>query len=98
MELKLVKTPRGEYNLWQRRYWEHVIRDQIDLHKPIDYIHFNPVKHGLVNQVKDWPYSSFHQFVSAGFLDKNWGMNLEENIDQQYGDRIPDSATLHPGY
>jgi putative transposase len=59
---------------WQRRYWEHAIRDESDLQQHIDYIHFNPVKHGYVNTVADWPHSSFHQFVKRGSLDKDWGV------------------------
>jgi len=69
----ISRNSRGEYDLWQRRYWEHTIRDQEDLHRHLDYIHFNPVKHRLVNRVRDWPYSSFHQFVRRGVYDADWG-------------------------
>src|SRR5436190_13971936 len=54
---------KREKGLWQRRYWEHAIRDETDLYRHIDYIHLNPVKHGLVSRVVDWPHSSFHQYV-----------------------------------
>ena len=54
------KLAKRENGLWQRRYWEHSIRDCVDLAKHVDYIHFNPVKHGLVTRVRDWPHSSFH--------------------------------------
>ena len=64
---------RGESGLWQRRYWEHAIRNERDLQAHVDYIHFNPVKHGHVEQVKDWPHSSFHRFVTAGHLPIDWG-------------------------
>jgi len=64
---------RGEYRVWQRRYWEHTIRDEIDLQRHVDYIHFNPVKHGLVERVADWPYSSFHRYVRNGGLYVEWG-------------------------
>jgi len=71
--VKLNKNKRGEYDLWQRRYWEHQIRDNLDLKRHVEYIHYNPVKHGHVLQVKDWPFSSFHRFVGNEFLDGCWG-------------------------
>lgn len=69
----LSKNHRDEYNLWQRRFWEHFIRDEADLEAHVNYIHFNPVKHGLVKQVIDWPYSSFHRYIREGLLPINWG-------------------------
>lgn len=57
---------RQEIGLWQRRYWEHLIRDDADLHRHIDYIHYNPVKHGHATKVAEWPYSTFHRYVRAG--------------------------------
>lgn len=69
----LTKNKKGEYNLWQRRYWEHQIRDEVDLQHHVDYIHYNPVKHGHVRQVVDWPYSSFHRYVKSGVIESNWG-------------------------
>ena len=62
----------GEYALWQRRFWEHTIREENDFARHVDYIHFNPVKHGLVSRVCDWPHSSFHQYVRAGLLPDDW--------------------------
>lgn len=59
--------------IWQRRYLEHTIRDEEDLYKHLNYIHYNPVKHGLVNCVKDWEHSSFEKFVKLKNYDKNWG-------------------------
>ena len=59
--------------LWQNRFWEHTIRDENDLNIHLNYIHYNPVKHKLVNNVKDWEYSSFHNFVENNMYDKNWG-------------------------
>ncbi|MGQ3888238.1 REP-associated tyrosine transposase [Legionella sp. CNM-1927-20] len=64
---------RGEYHLWQRRFWEHRIRNESDLQAHVDYIHFNPVKHGYVATANEWLYSSFHRYVQFGLLDKNWG-------------------------
>ncbi len=63
---------RGERGIWQRRYWEHLIRDNHDFEQHVDYIHWNPVKHRWVNQVKDWPYSSFHNYVEQGIYPLNW--------------------------
>jgi len=60
------KTRHRESTLWQRRYWEHQIRNELDFARHMDYLHYNPVKHGLVKQVKDWPYSSFHRYLEAG--------------------------------
>lgn len=57
---------RNERGIWQRRYWEHVIRDDEDWRRHLDYIHYNPVKHGYVQRVRDWPHSSFHRFVRQG--------------------------------
>ncbi|BBL59767.1 hypothetical protein MKFW12EY_33800 [Methylomonas koyamae] len=62
---------------WQRRFWEHLIRDETDYRQHIDYIHWNPVKHGWVQLVKDWPYSSFHRYVKLGLYAENWGHEIE---------------------
>jgi putative transposase len=59
--------------VWQRRFWEHTIRDETDLDNHFDYIHFNPVKHRLVQRPRDWPWSSFHRWVRAGHYRPNWG-------------------------
>jgi putative transposase len=71
--------------IWQPRYWEHMIRSQDDLYRHIDYIHYNPVKHGLVISVKDWRYSSFNKFYMRGYYEKGWG-DIEPNsvIDMCY--------------
>ncbi len=71
---------RRESGFWQRRFWEHLIRDTNDLRRHLDYIHFNPVKHGLVSRVDDWPYSSFHQYVKEGMYPMDWGGN--KNADK----------------
>nr|WP_019215886.1 hypothetical protein [Legionella tunisiensis] len=75
----LHKNHHGEYDLWQRRFWEHRIRNEQDMAQHIDYIHYNPVKHGLVKQVSDWPYSSFHRHVRRGVLALNWCGVIEES-------------------
>lgn len=66
------RIKRGERGIWQRRYWEHLIRDDLDYQRHVDYIHWNPVKHGWVQQVKAWPHSSFHQFVKQGRCPLDW--------------------------
>jgi putative transposase len=75
---------RGERTLWQRRFWEHQIRDEDDFARHVDYIHFNPVKHGWVMRARDWPYSSLHRFVREGKLDADWGISAA--IDGQFGE------------
>jgi putative transposase len=70
------KIAKREKGIWQRRYWEHAVRDQDDLTRHIDYVHFNPVKHGLVSRVSDWPHSSFHQYVRRGELPADWGGDI----------------------
>ena len=67
------RRKKGERGIWQRRFWEHCIRDELDYRTDIDCIHMNPVKHGYVERVKDWRYSSFHRFVADGLLDIDWG-------------------------
>ena len=73
------RNQRGEYALWQRRYWEHTIRDDTDFERHVNYIHYNPVKHGLVTRVADWPYSSFHRYVAQGILPGDWAGDAAES-------------------
>ncbi|GAB4061474.1 REP-associated tyrosine transposase [Uliginosibacterium sediminicola] len=73
------RQKRGERGIWQRRYWEHRIRDEADFCAHIDYVHFNPVKHGWVRRVADWPHSTFHRLVKAGVYPVDWAGGLEEN-------------------
>jgi putative transposase len=67
-----ARNARGEFALWQRRFWEHTIRDEADFERHVDYIHYNPVRHGLARQVADWPHSSFHRYVQMGVLPEDW--------------------------
>ena len=71
------RQKRGERGIWQRRFWEHLIRDEQDYNVHMDYIHINPVKHGLVNSVQDWPYSTFHNYASLGLYPYDWA-GIEE--------------------
>ena len=75
---------KKEAAIWQRRYWEHFIRDEKDLNTHIDYIHFNPVKHGLVNSVVEWKWSSFHRYVRSGAYDPEWGKGNTFYHDEKY--------------
>lgn len=72
------RLARKERGIWQRRFWEHTLRDESDYQKHMDYIHYNPVKHGYVDSIEQWPYSSFHRHVSNGVYPKNWAGN--ENV------------------
>ncbi len=76
---------RREKGIWQRRYWEHLIRDENDLAHHVDYVHFNPVKHGLATRVTDWPHSSFHSHVAQGLLPSDWGGDLR-NLAGAFGE------------
>lgn len=72
---------KGEKGIFQRRYFEHTILPEEELNNQIDYIHYNPIKHNLVNNVKDWEYSSFHKYVKQNLYDINWGSSNDvENI------------------
>lgn len=80
------KIARREKGIWQRRYWEHAIRDERDLSRHIDYIHFNPVKHRLVTRACDWPHSSFHRYVARGYLPADWGGDVGHIASGRFGE------------
>lgn len=67
------RAVKGERGVWQRRFYEHQVRDLADLKRCVDYIHVNPLKHGLVRRVADWPWSSFHRYVLLGEYPADWG-------------------------
>ena len=75
---------RQERGIWQRRFWAHLITDTDDFHRHADYIHWNPVKHGLVPRAADWPYSSFHRYVERGDYSADWG--YEELVENSFGE------------
>ncbi len=83
--LPIAKNERNEYGLWQRRFWEHTIRDESDFARHVDYVHYNPVKHGLVEQVKDWPYSTFHRYVESGIYPVDWAEAVVQH-ESEYGE------------
>ncbi len=76
---------KQEQAIWQRRFWEHLIRDERDFTQHVEYIHYNPVKHGLVRQPLDWEYSSFHRYVRQGLVDVNWGEGEEIHFIEGIG-------------
>jgi len=81
-----VMIRRGERGIWQRRYWEHTIRDERDLTAHMDYIHFNPVKHGFVEHPAEWPHSSFRRCVASGLYLAGWIDGNDE--PPQTGERL----------
>jgi putative transposase len=80
------RAGKAERGIWQRRYWEHTLRDEGDFARHVDYIHFNPVKHGHVTRVKDWPYSSFHRMVKLGIYPDDWTGDIANNA-LSFGER-----------
>jgi putative transposase len=75
------RASKGERGLWQRRYWEHLIRDDTDFERHVDYIQFNPVKHGWAKRAADWPHSSIHRFIREGVVDASWACVGDMGID-----------------
>ena len=75
------KSHRREKGIWQRRFWEHLIRDENDLKRHFDYIHYNPVKHRYVNKPMDWECSSFSRWVQKGLYPPDWGKTAPEDIE-----------------
>ena len=83
---RISRISRGERGIWQRRFWEHQIRDDADMTAHIDYIHYNPVKHGYVTRAQAWPHSSFGKFVKQGVYAPDWGVSppdLPSHIGQE---------------
>ncbi|MCP4346921.1 MAG: transposase [Desulfobacterales bacterium] len=84
--MNVSKLKHRESTIWQRRFWEHLIRDDEDYRIHMDYIHYNPVRHGLVNRVRDWPYSTFHRYVRKGIYSENWGGGMIPGLDHDIGE------------
>ncbi len=70
---RMAKRERG---IWQRRFWEHLIRDDNDFARHVDYIHFNPVKHGFVQRASEWPHSSIHRYIAGGLMGRDWATSI----------------------
>jgi len=81
----IFRQMKKEKPIWQRRFWEHLIRNQKDLNQHVEYIHYNPVKHGLTKSPIDWAYSSFHRYVDKGIYNKNWGAGENVEFDDMVG-------------
>ncbi len=79
-KINTSKNHRNEKQIWQRRFWEHLITDNNDWQRHMDYIHYNPVKHGYTNHPGKWKFSSFSTAVKKGWYDSNWGASEPENI------------------
>ena len=84
-KLSKSRVVRGERGIWQRRYWEHTVRDERDFTAHMDYIHFNPVKHGLVERVADWEFSTFHSCVRQGLYPTAWAG--QDCVSGEWGER-----------
>jgi putative transposase len=76
-QLSPARRARGERGIWQRRFWEHLIRNDSDYARHIEYCYINPLKHGLVRRVRDWPFSSFHRDVRSGLFPEDWAGTVE---------------------
>jgi putative transposase len=76
--ISVARLSRGDHGVWQPRFWEHQIEDEDDFEAHMDYIHYNPVKHGLVTRPKDWPFTSFHRWVSNGVYPPDWACDLDK--------------------
>jgi putative transposase len=85
--VSISRSSKGERGIWQRRYWEHTLRDELDFERHVDYIHFNPVKHGHVSRVRDWPYSTFHQMVKLGVYPEDWVGDAKNAEEPDFGER-----------
>ena len=83
--LSRIKMNRREGSIWQRRFWEHRLQNEKDFANHLDYIHYNPVKHGLAKAPKDWNYSSFGRYVTEGFYDREWGAGCDITFDEAIG-------------
>jgi putative transposase len=79
------RLAKGERSVWQRRFFEHTVRDEADMKRCVDYVHVNPLKHGLVARVREWPWSSFHRYVRLGEYSIDWG-----DASVWYGDEWKD--------
>jgi putative transposase len=82
--LSAVRQARGERGIWQRRFWEHLIRDDKDYARHVEYCYINPMKHGLVTRVQDWPYLSFHRDVREGIFPVDWAGGTE--VSGEFGE------------
>jgi putative transposase len=80
------RAAKGERGIWQRRYWEHTLRDEDDFARHLDHIHFNPVKHGHAVRVRDWPFSSFRRWVRLGTYPGDWAGDPDDET-RSFGEK-----------
>ena len=85
------REEKGERGIWQRRYWEHWVRNERDFERHVEYIHYNPVKHGFVKCPADWPWSSIHRYIREGILSADWGADIwvVDDPGSSYGEPAP---------
>ena len=76
--VRASRVRKRERSIWQRRFWEHVIRNDDDLHKHVDYVHINPVKHGHAARASEWPYSSIHEHIRLGWAPEDWAAPMDD--------------------
>jgi putative transposase len=81
-ERNASRIKRGEAAIWQRRFWEHTLKNEEELETRLDYIHYNPVKHGYVTRVADWSFSSFHRYVKEGIYNLDWNGGEEGRLER----------------
>jgi len=84
--IKYKKLTGNTGRVWQNRFWDHIIRNDRDLNNHLDYIHYNPVKHGFVHSPGDWKFSSFQDYLKEGLYSPDWGTKEPLNFDGQYGE------------
>ncbi|MCL4108017.1 UNVERIFIED_CONTAM: hypothetical protein GTU68_017045 [Idotea baltica] len=85
--IKKSRIAKQERGIWQRRFWEHFIRDETDFERHVDYIHYNPVKHGYVEQAAQWEFSTIHKYIEKGVISSDWGSNQNDKLDSVFGER-----------
>ena len=78
--INISRQSKGERGIWQRRFWEHTLQDEADFRHHIDYIHYNPVKHGWAAAPRDWPHSSFQRYVRRGWYPQDWGLTEPNHL------------------
>ncbi len=81
--ISVSRQKKSERGIWQRRYWEHLIRDDKDFEQHVNYIHFNPVKHGYVSSAVDLPYSSIHRYIRKGIISNDWA---HDDVEGAFGE------------
>jgi putative transposase len=82
------RTKKGERGIWQRRFWEYCIRNDRDYSRHVEYIHYNPVKHGYVQRASDWQFSSINRYIASGIVEQDWGIGPDATLGKDYGERI----------